>query len=553
MFKIAGPAAFLSFLLGILLPSVAGEELYQKYCSSCHHPQKIGISGPPLLEENIGKYSDDILKKIIRNGLPSTQMPAFKDLSEQDLEKILSFLRKESPPYNWNLDDISKSITYDSPKKKDLDIVNTKDITFVVERGKNSVWVMENEKILDKFEFRNVHGGIKYTLDGKNFYIPSRDGWIGYYRIDGKYGYFVGKVRACIYLRNIAISNDGKFLLAGCILPKKMYIFDAKTLSPKKEIGLNGTISAIYELYKEDKAIFTYKDKPVVGIVNTNSFDVEYKNVPNPVEDFFIDPFDEFIVGTSRSGKRIDIYRLDDFNLVFNYDIESMPHLFSASYWYKDGKFYFATPHAGKNYISIWQMYDWKFIKKVDIGGNGYFVKTHPSTDYLWIDNSSDKLILMNKKDFSLKSITPREGKKFTHTEFNSDGTIGYLSIYDRDGYILLFDTKSLTEIKALPADLPVGKYNFVNKSRIFYSQMFGQEIFQEKCWGCHHQTQQAFGPSFREIARKRSDGEIIAQILNPESYHKVLGYKRNSMPAFNLNIYELQSITRYIKSFGDL
>jgi len=38
---------------------------------------------------------------------------------------------------------------------------------------------MEDDKILDKFSFKNVHGGLKYTLDGKNFYVPTRDGWIG--------------------------------------------------------------------------------------------------------------------------------------------------------------------------------------------------------------------------------------------------------------------------------------------------------------------------------------------------------------------------------------
>lgn len=555
MFRIYLPAAFLSFLLGNFLPSVAGEEIYQKYCSTCHHPQKIGISAPPLLKESIEKYSDEKLKMIIKNGIPSTQMPSFKDLSEQDIDKIISFLRKDNSYYDWKLDDISKSIYYNAEKKKNLDITSIKNLTFVVERGRNLIWIMENENIVDKFEFGNVHGGIKYTLDGKNFYIPSRDGWIGYYKVDvdNKNGYFAGKVRACIYLRNIAISNNGKFLLVGCILPKNIYILDAKTLYPKTEIKLNGTISAIYELYREDKAIFTFKDKPVIGIIDTNSLEVEYKNIHNPIEDFFIDPFDEFLIGTSRSGKKMDVYKLNDFNLVFSYDIDSMPHLFSASFWYKDGKFYFATPHVGSSYISVWQMYDWKFIKKVEIGGNGYFVKTHPSTDYLWVDNSSDKLVLIDKKTFSVKSITLKEGKKFTHTEFNSDGTIGYLSIYDRNGYILLLDTRSLKEIKAFSADLPVGKYNFTNKGRNFYSQMLGQDIFQEKCWGCHHQTQQAFGPSFKDIAKRRTEGEIMAQILNPENYYKVLGYKRNSMPKFDLNTYELRAITSYIKSFGGL
>ncbi len=57
-------------------------------------------------------------------------------------------------------------------------------------------------------------------------------------------------------------------------------------------------------------------------------------------------------------------------------------------------------------------MYDWEFVKEVDIKGDGFFVKTHPNTPYLWADNGSDKLVLIDKNDYSLKTITPREGKK---------------------------------------------------------------------------------------------------------------------------------------------
>ncbi|MEZ0322848.1 MAG: cytochrome D1 domain-containing protein [Hydrogenothermaceae bacterium] len=303
-----GPAVFISFLLGILLPPVVGEDLYQKHCSSCHHPQKIGISGPPLLKETIGKYSDEKLKKIIREGIPSTQMPSFKNLSDEDIDKIILYLRGDTT-YNWTFNDIRNSLIYSNPEnKKYLNLEKKEDITFVVERGKNSVWLMDKDKILDKFEFQNVHGGIKYTLDGENFYIPSRDGWIGYYKIDKKdrkfEGLFVGKVRTCIYLRNIAVSKDGKFLIAGCILPQKIEILDAKTLQPFKEIDLNGKLSAVYELYKEDKALFSYRDKAVIGILDTKNFDVEYKKVEEPIEDFFIDPFDKFLVRNIQKWKK---------------------------------------------------------------------------------------------------------------------------------------------------------------------------------------------------------------------------------------------------------
>ena len=79
-----------------------------------------------------------------------------------------------------------------------------------------------------------------------------------------------------------------------------------------------------------------------------------------------------------------------------------------------------------------------------------------------------------------------------------------------------------------------------------------GEKLFKSYCWGCHHQTAVAFGPPFSEIASKRSTEEIQAMITDPASVSKVLGYKRNAMPAFTLKPEELKAITEYIMSFKE-
>ncbi len=77
-----------------------------------------------------------------------------------------------------------------------------------------------------------------------------------------------------------------------------------------------------------------------------------------------------------------------------------------------------------------------------------------------------------------------------------------------------------------------------------------GKKVFETYCWGCHHQTAVAFGPSFAEIASKRNADEIRAMITDPASVSKTFGYKRNAMPAFKLSEEELKAITDYILSF---
>jgi len=77
-----------------------------------------------------------------------------------------------------------------------------------------------------------------------------------------------------------------------------------------------------------------------------------------------------------------------------------------------------------------------------------------------------------------------------------------------------------------------------------------GKKVFETYCWGCHHQSAEAFGPSFTQIASQRGADEIRAMITDPVSVSKVFGYSRNAMPPFKLTKEELDSITKYILSF---
>ena len=80
-----------------------------------------------------------------------------------------------------------------------------------------------------------------------------------------------------------------------------------------------------------------------------------------------------------------------------------------------------------------------------------------------------------------------------------------------------------------------------------------GEQLFKAYCWGCHHQTAEAFGPSFRTIANTRTREEVIAQIADPEGTYKSLGYRRNSMPSFDdLNASQLNALTDFIYRFKD-
>lgn len=537
-----------AFLLSMLFCSLSlggGAELYLKHCSVCHGEDRLGKVAPPLFPfpPFFNLKSDEELSKIIKEG--STGMPAFKELRDDEIRVIVEFIKKpiEKEKLEWKEDRIRESLH--SLQTEKLRIKSLSDYTLVVERGKNSVWVMEGERLLAKFPFSNMHGGIKFSPDG-TAYIPSRDGWVG--RFSPQEGE-LKKVRACIYLRNIALSADGRYLAVSCWLPSALLLFD-RDLNLLKRFEMEGRVNAIYELPSKGAFVFTFRDKPLVGFFNPLDTSLEYRSIDTPLEDFTIDPLEEYLIASSKDSLRI--YSLDSLRLVKEIKAGGLPHLASVSFWYSKGSFYFATPLLKKPVLSIWKAYSWEHVKDIPLRGEGFLARSNYKNPYLWVDTSSDSLILVDKRTLDVFEITPYEGKRATHAEFTGDGRIAYVSLYEKEGALVLYDGVSLKKIGELPASFPAGKYNYINKSRRLEAAGLGYQVFMEKCWGCHHTTKPAFGPPLRWSAQRREKALIMAQVLDPQNTYRLLGYSRNAMPKVELKEEELKALINFMEALKD-
>lgn len=74
--------------------SADGSELFRKHCAACHGSDGDGGVGIPLsLPSFIDHVDDDYLIKTIRLGRPGRVMPAFKQLSNNDVTNLIKHLR----------------------------------------------------------------------------------------------------------------------------------------------------------------------------------------------------------------------------------------------------------------------------------------------------------------------------------------------------------------------------------------------------------------------------------------------------------------------------
>ena len=523
--------------------SLSGKEIYEENCASCHGKDRLGLTAPPLIPEYLERYPESKLKKVVKNGIPATQMPAFPNLSEEELRALIAYIRKPVKNVRWNLKEIQETYKKFNTEGKNFKIKNFKNLVVAVDKG-GKVYLLEGTRILDSVSFKNVHGGVKFDLKNLRFYVPSRDGWVLAY--DVKKGKPLAKVRACVYLRNITLAPAKGELLAACVLPRSLVLLNGE-LKPKKVINLKGRPSAVYSLGK-DSAVLGFRDIPYVGLYKEGR--LTYHKIDIPLEDFFIDPFGVYVVGSSRKEKKLVAYRLTDFKKVFSAELGGMPHLFSVAFWYRKGNFYFATRHInGKT--SIWRMYNWKRVKELSTG-KGFFVRTSHKSPFLWLDTQSTDFLLLNKKSLELSRKRIVKAGITTHVEFSGDGSLAYFSVLGKNAGLLITDAYTLEKKAFIPMKHPAGKYNVVYKTRSLYPALLGYEVFMEKCWGCHHTTREAFAPPFKWIAQNRPKSLIIAQILNPEKTYKLLGYKENAMPKIELSSYELEAILSFMEAVKD-
>ena len=72
-----------------------GAALYHANCSACHQVNGGGI-GLPLSPSKLATFSDDYIKLTIRSGRVGRIMPAFKDLSNAQVDAITRYIRSWS-------------------------------------------------------------------------------------------------------------------------------------------------------------------------------------------------------------------------------------------------------------------------------------------------------------------------------------------------------------------------------------------------------------------------------------------------------------------------
>ena len=200
--------------------------LYQQHCSVCHGDDRFGLMGPALLPENLSRFRKHKAVKVITEGRVATQMPSFSDkLNDQQIQSLVDFIYTPLAKVpDWKLENIQKTrkVFFENAALSDKPVFSADmmNLFIVVELGDHHATVLNGDTFEPIHRFQThfaLHGGPKYSPDGRHVYFASRDGWVSKFDIYNLKT--VAEVRVGINTRNIAISSDGRYLMAANYLP----------------------------------------------------------------------------------------------------------------------------------------------------------------------------------------------------------------------------------------------------------------------------------------------------------------------------------------------
>jgi len=481
------------------------QTLYQTHCAGCHGADRLGAIGPALLPESLSRLKRPEAARVIRDSRAGVQMPPFKDkLSEEEIAQLVELVYSPVVPApKWGEAEIRASrVVHKSPAELrkpgyDADPLN---LFVVVEAGDHHVTILDGGRLepIRRFASRYaLHGGPKFSPDGRYVYFASRDGWLTKYDLWGLET--LVEVRAGINTRNAAVSSDGSYVMVANYLPHTLALFDSqlnllKLIEAKDEKGGSSRVSAVYDAAPRKSFIVALKDLPELweisydpkaeaiasGLVHDfrlkeGSFVPGFLNprrtqLEEVLDDFFFTPDYRELVGAQRDGKRGQVVNLDVRRAIATLELPGLPHLGSGITWERDGRRVMASPNLREGVVTVLDIATWKTVKQVPTLGPGFFLRSHEASRYAWVDSmmspqGRDTLQLIDKQTLEVAArLRPVPGRTLAHVEFDRYGRYVLASLWEDDGALIVFDAATLEEVKRIPMKKPVGKYNVANK-----------------------------------------------------------------------------------------
>ncbi|MFO8045544.1 MAG: cytochrome D1 domain-containing protein [Halomonas sp.] len=503
-------------------PEMSAEELdragdiYFQRCAGCHGTLRKGATGPGLLPESTIDLGQRRLESIITYGTEGGMNNHDGILEPEEIELIAKYIQQEpEAPPEMSLSDIRETWKIIVPQEEwptepqhDRNWENFM-VTILRDRGAMGIIDGDTKELVTEAETGYAVHVAKESSDGRFWYVQGRDGRLSKIDLWMDPPQVTAEVFIGIDARDVAVSHYGewkdKYVIGGAYWPPHFVIADAETMEPLKVVSTRGydtegnyvheaRVAALYNTPKAPSFLVNVKETGQVWQVDYSDLDnlrIDQMETAEYLHDGFFDPTGRYFqIAANYSNKMVFVDTVTR-KQVGILETGQIPHPGPGANWVDSECGPVAgTTHLGEGLMTFWGNdpeghpdQAWEICDQIETDGPGLFVRSHPDSNNVWIDQAmhpeadvNQWVMVMNKETRELTPIhvadRPAEHDAVAvHMEYDQSGTEVWVSIWARgrghqeDGAIIIYDDKTLEE-KARVENLhtPTGKFNVYNR-----------------------------------------------------------------------------------------
>jgi nitrite reductase (NO-forming)/hydroxylamine reductase len=383
----------------------------------------------------------------------------------------------------------------DLPESPEHDL-DLRDLMVVTERNIGAVSMIDtvNDEFMERVEdvgkaihVHDFHPELpEQTREGAYVYTQSRQGEM--YKID-LFGFNrVAVADAGSDARDIAVSQDGKWVIGGFYNPNHLVVCDAETMEPVKRIptrtvnpdgqNVGSRVCSLYDVPGEDLFLAGLKEGGEVWLIDYSEGDTGEHSFPVVAtincgrilhDGFFTDDGRYFMIA-SQADDQMDVVDCQEMEHAATIPMDNVPHPGPGALYPEEDRAF--TVHAGAGSVGVWSTETFEREELIDSRGSGLFIQKHENSDYVWADviltNSADDayvyMIDPDTLEIENEIDCSQWGAAATiHPEFSRDGEKVYISAWqgDTEG-IFVFDPNTGEKLGEIGTDTlkkPTGKF----------------------------------------------------------------------------------------------
>jgi len=500
--------------------------IYFERCAGCHGVLRKGATGKALTPDVTRESGFDFLKDFITYGSPAG-MPNWGtsgDLSEDEIDMMARYvLLDPAIPPEFGMSEMRDSwkvhiAPADRPTKKmnDWDIDNLFSVTL---RDSGEIALIDGasyeiKKVLSTGYAVHIS---RISASGRYLFVIGRDAKVNMIDLWMESPDTVAEIKVGAEARSVETSKfegfEDKYAIAGAYWPPQFVIMDGDTLEPLRIKSTRGMTYDEQSFHPEPRVAAIlgshYKPEFLVNIKETGKImmvdysDIEALkiteiNAERFLHDGGLDSTQRYFLTAANARGKVVVVDTKESSLVAVIETDGQtPHPGrGANITHPTYGPVWATSHLGDDTVALIGTdpeghpdQAWKMVQQLyGLGGGSLFVKTHPTSEHLYVDaplNPDAEVsgsvavfkvadLVEEEPEFTVLPIVEWAGiaegqPRVVQGEFNKDGDEIWFSVWnakDLESAIVVVDDKTL-ELKHVIKDprliTPTGKFNVYN------------------------------------------------------------------------------------------